>query len=411
MSQRIGGLAAIAGFGDAYGSADDPGEPLDLATSAIRRAVADAGISKSDVDGLLTSREPLGDRRPQWQNILAAYLKLYPRYSTQAMHHAAGAITMLGMAATAVVTGQADTVICVQADTGLAQMDPAAIPDLDSDPSFEVPYRPGIAVYWALQCRRYMHERGVTEEDFARVVTAHQAWAVAHPLAARRGHGGLTEADVLRSRRVSGPLRSLMCSAWRQYGTAGALVVTTTERARDLTENPLLIRGFGQAAFNEYFGDRMGMRGTHPDLGELPTLVRMGAVTAGRHAFAMADLGPRDMGIAELAVPFAHVLPLVLEELGFCAASEGPAFVRAGHTEPGGRLPVNTNGGWLGFGQAGLSCNMDTVVELVRQLRGEAIGLPVRCDTGLAYGVGGELGCHAVAILQAVGRSGTEPAS
>jgi acetyl-CoA acetyltransferase len=403
VSPSVGGLAAIAGFGDAYGSAEDPGGPLDLAATAIRRAVADAGITRDDVDGLLTSREPLGDLRPQWHNILAAHLKLYPRYSTQVMHHAAGAISMLGVAATAVATGQADVVVCVQADTGAAQMDPAGIPDLDSDPDFERPYAPTIPTYWALQCQRYMFERGITEADLARVVLAHQSWTVAHPLAARAGRGELTASDVLHSRRISGPLRALMCSAWRRYGTAGALVVTTTERARQLTASPLVIRGWGQAAFNDYFADRMGMRGTHPDLGPLPTLVKMGAVTAGRHAYAMAGLGPGDVRVAQLAAPFAHVVPLALEELGFCPDGEGPAFLSAGQTEPGGSLPANTNGGWLGFGQAGVSCNMDTLVELVRQLRGQALGHQVAADIGLAYGLGGELGCHAVAILEAAG--------
>ncbi len=210
--------------------------------------------------------------------------------------------------------------------------------------------------------------------------------------------GPIDVEDVLSSRMVASPLRKWMCSAFRAFGTAVAFLVTTSFRARDC-RTTLPILGVGESSMNEYLIDKMSLRGIHPELGPLPSLTRSAAALAARDAFGMAGLDRSDIQIAETASNFAHVPLLALEDLGFCAPGEGPSFVADGHTSRGGRLPCNTNGGWMSFGQAGVSCVMDTIIELIRQLRGEALGLQVAASIGLAHSGGAIQASHSVAII------------
>src|SRR5258707_13977463 len=134
--------------------------------------------------------------------------------------------------------------------------------------------------------------------------------------------------------------------------------------------------------------DKMSFRGVHPLLGQQPTLTTTPAMAAARQAYEMAGVSAADMQIAQTNSNFAHQSMILLEDLGFCGKGEAAGFIADGHTAPGGSLPYNTNGGMLSFGQAGVSCVIDGIVELVRQLRGEALGLPVDCEIGIAQAMG-----------------------
>jgi acetyl-CoA acetyltransferase len=392
--------AAVVGFGDAYTDEGCAASPMALATEAALKALADAGVERDEVDGLLSGREPFGDYRPQWNNIFAAHLKIMPRHSTQVTVHGAGVNGMFKHAVMAVCTGAADVVLCVQTDGGQAFSDLAEdIPAVDADPWHELPYGPSMAGFYAMAARRYMHEFGVTEEDFARAALTHQRWGLLHPLSERSYAGELTVDDVLESRIIATPLRRWMVAPWRRTGTAGAFVVTTAERARSLTSTPLAILGVGEYSTHENLSDRMSARGTHPVLGELPTLTTTGAKEAARQAYEMAGLTAHDVQVAETGSNFSHTIMMGLEDLGFCEKGEAAGFIADGHIDPGGSLPYNTNGGYLWFGQAGISCGMDSIVELIRQLRGQALGRQVEAEVGLVHGMGGPLSCHTVTIL------------
>jgi acetyl-CoA acetyltransferase len=395
------GRAAIVGFGDCHAARGEAPSAYRLAMLAIARALDDAGVGKDEVDGLLTGRAPLSEERLQWNNVLASYARLTPRYSTEITTHAAGMNLMLRHAALAVTQGLARFVLCVGADALAAS--PQArqrIGAVDADPEFEQPYEPLIPTLYALVANRLQHEYGITEEDLAAVVVECQRWAVHHPHASRAHLGLVTAAEVMRSPPVAGVLRRWHCAPWGPPGSAGALLVTNAETARALHPRPVYLLGAGECHTHESLTDRMGLRRSALPLGALPNLTTTGGVVAARDAFAEAGIACGDVDVVQTASQFAHVELMALAEMGFVGLREAGAFVRSGVTGPGGALPTNTNGGWLGFGQPGVSCVMDSLGEAVRQLRGRALGLQVPDPViAVVHANGGVHACHSVSVL------------
>lgn len=399
--RSLGRVAAIIGMGDAYADKQDVKDPLQLATEASWAAFKDAGIRKDDIDILLTGRSPWADRRPQWNNIFASHMQMPVRMTTEITFHGAGVNAMIGQAALAIASGVADYVLCVQSDAVELFIDATAVgAATDACPQFEFPYGPTIPTIYAQLACRYMHEFGVTEEDFAEVAVQRQEWAVHHPKAAKRRHGLITVDDVMRSPYISSPLRRWMCATWGPGGTAGAFVVTSVERARQ-ARRPIYIHGFGTCTTHEYLCERINLRKSRIPLGPLPAITTTGAAHAAREAYAMADMTPADMQLGALAGNFSHTVLVQLEDLGFAPKGRAMDLVRSGRMRPGGDFPVDTNGGWMGFGQPGISVAADSLVETVRQLRGDPLGLKAGNSPkrAMAYSAGGMLACHSAVIL------------
>jgi acetyl-CoA acetyltransferase len=399
-ASSLRGKAAIVGFGDAY---SDPGQrksAFRLGMEALRNAIADAGINKDDIDGVLVGRAPAYDSRPQWNNIFCAYAKLTPQYNTEVSIHAAGMNSMLKHAAMAVDAGIARFVLCLGVDSNDFTDIRAAVAGVDTDPEFEAPYRPMIpAIYGQVACR-LMHEYGITEEDMAAVSVECQNWGVHHPKAAKRDKGRITIDDVLSSRMVSSPLRLWNCAIWGPPGTAGAMIVTSSETARTLQAKPVYILGSAECETHEYITDRLALRHSRLPLGPLPSITSTGCRVAGKAAFEMAGVTHADIDVLQTGSNFSHSELIALSELGFTTLPEAGAFVRSGITGIGGKLPTNTNGGWLSFGQPGAVCVMDSVVEGVRQLRGQALGQQVPdAEVACIHALGGMMACQSVTIL------------
>lgn len=394
-------VAAIVGMGDAYASVRDRKDPLQLAAEATHKALADAGIGKDQVDAVFTGRSPWADKRSQWSNIFISHMQMPVSLTTEVTMHGAGLNATVGMAAQMIAAGQAEYVLCLQSDATELFVDAVAMgAEADADPQYEVVYGPTIPSLYAQAACRYFHEYGITEEDLADVAIANQRWAIHHPHAAKAKFGEIDRAKVLASPYVSTPLRRWMCSTWGG-GTGGALIVTSPERAR-AARDPVYLMGYGSATTHEYLGDRMNMRKCrYPGLGQFPNLTHTATAEAARQAYTMSGLGPKDIDMTQISVNFAHMGPIVMEDLGFAAKGRGIDLYREGRTGVDGDLPTDTNGGWLSFGQPGISCNMDSYVEAIRQLRGQALGLAPakRPRTVLVQGAGGMLAAGGVAIL------------
>jgi acetyl-CoA acetyltransferase len=249
-------------------------------------------------------------------------------------------------------------------------------------------------------CRRYMQEFALAESEIAAVVLAHQEWGRHHPQAEMYNGDTIAVEDVLSSPQIASPLRALMCAPWRQAGTAGAFLVTTRERAADLNCIPVSILGVGEASGGEYLVDRVSLLRKEVVRGPQPSLTTTAAKACAKDAYEMANVTPSDMKVVHTNSRFAHTSMLMLEDLGFCPKGAAADYVTGGHVSPGGSLPFNTNGGPIAFGQSGVSAAMDGVIEVVRQLRGEALGLQVECELGLVHAGGGVHACHAAAVLR-----------
>lgn len=400
-SNSLRGKAAIIGFGDSYCRKDERKTAFRLAMEATAAALQDAGIRKSEIDGLLTGRGPISDPRPQWNNVFASYAKMTPRYSTEITTHAAGMVGMIRHAALAVTSGTARFVLCVGADAAAGLTDPRSeAASIDLDPEFERPYGPILPTMYAQIASRLMHEYGMTEEHMAAVSVQCQNWATHHPYSAKGHKGRISIDDVLKSPMVASPLRLWNCAIWGPPGTGGAVIVTTSEIARSLNMTPLYLLGAGECQTHEYLTDRMGLRESSLAFGTLPNITTSACGVAAKAAYDMAGLAPTDMDVVQTASNFSHMVLMSLAELGFTNMHEAGDFVMSGATDIGGTIPANTNGGWLSFGQPGVSCVMDSVIETVRQLRGSALGVQVPdARIGMVHAAGGTSACHNALIL------------
>lgn len=381
--KQLRGSAAIAGVAT-YGCGESPGHTdMELLAEAARRAVADAGLAMKDIDGLCTASASA----TMWAMPVVEYLGLRPTYIDSTMLGGSSFIAHLLPAMQALASGQCNAVlVCYGSAQRTATFGRREVVAsrryLDPQP-YETPYEPmqPLSAY-ALAASRHMHEFGTTRRDLAEVAVAARAWARLNPEAFMRDP--LSIDDVLGARMVCDPL-TVRDSCLVTDG-AGAFVLVRADRARDLPREPVHVLGTATAVWNR-------------QISSMHDLTTTAARDSGRAAFAMAGLAPSDIDVVQLYDAFTINVLLFLEDLGFCAKGEGGAFVRGGAIAPGGRLPVNTNGGGLSCVHPGMY-GIFALIEAVRQLRGEGGDRQVAgARTALAHGNGGTLSSQATAVL------------
>jgi acetyl-CoA acetyltransferase len=376
---------AIVGVGESEIGRVPHMSGLGLNAQAAKRALDDAGLEVSDIDGVLTAysfTEPyfmLG-------SVICEYLGLKPRYNASLISGGASPAVMLKHAAEAIVAGQAETIlVCAGENRATGQTRDAAVASLMAvgHPYFEQPYGTSIPGFYAMIAKRHMHVYGTTREQLAQVAVHTRAHALLHPNAQMKTP--LTVDQVLSAKPIADPLGMLDCCLISDAG--GAFIVTSAERAADLPCKPIYLQGIGE-------------RHTHEHLMCAPSLTEFGATESGQIAYQMAGLGPNDIDVAQLYDCFTIVPIIELEELGFCKAGEGGAFFAEGHGRIGGKLPINTHGGMLSHAHAGAAGGLFGIVEAVRQLRG---GLGPRqvegAEVALVHNEGGILSSHCTVIL------------
>ncbi|MDO9569730.1 MAG: thiolase [Hydrogenophaga sp.] len=381
--KALRGSAAIAGVAT-FGCGEAPGfTDMELLARSARAAVADAGLKMSDIDGLCTASVA----STMWPMPVIEHLGINPRYIDGTMLGGSSFIAHLLPAMHALHAGQCNAVLVCY---GSAQRSGAfsraeiarARKFLDPQP-YETPYEPMLPPSaYALAASRHMHQYGTTRRDLAEVAVAARAWARLNPEAFMRDP--LSIDDVLASRMVSDPLSVRDCCLVTDGG--GAYVLVRADRARDLPKPPVYVLGNGTAVWNR-------------QISSMPDLTVTAASQSGADAYAMAGLQAKDIDVVQLYDAFTINTLLFLEDLGFCAKGGGGAFVRDGAIAPGGRLPVNTNGGGLSCVHPGMY-GIFALIEAVRQLRGEGGNRQVAgATTAIAHGNGGTLSSQSTAIL------------
>lgn len=379
------GRTAIVGAADSAVGVVPGRGATGLCVDAILAALADAGLGRTAVDGLVTLN-PLAEPYAYHAEAIAEYLQVQPRYCMSVATGGGTTIAALHQAASAIASGLCQTVVVAMADSlrsGVSRERAAAMQASTGHPQFEVPYGAPVAAHYALIARAYMHEYGATEADFAGVAVATRAHAARNPAAQMRVP--ITVEDVLASRPVADPLKLLDCSLVSDGGAA--VVLTSAARAKERRHPPVWLLGVGEGHAHEH-------------LMQARSLTTSAAVESGRRAFAMAGLRPADVAFAELYDCFTPVVLIELEDLGFCAKGEAGAFVASGATAPGGGLPVNTHGGLLSHAHPGHPGTMLAVTEAVRQVRGTAGERQVpNAAVGLVHAQGGVMSSHATLLL------------
>ena len=384
-SHALRNRVAIVGVGESEIGRVPHMTGLGLNAQAAKRALEDSGLGVGDIDGLLTAYS-LTEPYFMLATVLCEYLGIQPRYSASVTAGGASPAIMLKHAAEAIVAGQASAVlVCAGENRATGQSRDAAVAALVAvgHPYFEQPYGSSIPAFYAMIAQRYMHEYGTTREELAHVAVTSRGHALLHPNAHMRTPIGV--ADVLASKPIADPLNILDCCLISDAG--GAFIVTSAERARELTGKPAYLLGIGECH-------------THEHLLCAPSLTEFGTLRSGKAAYAMAGLGPADIDVAALYDCFTIVPIIELEDLGFCERGEGGAFYAGGQARIGGRLPVNTHGGMLSHAHAGAAGGLFGIIESVRQLRGNLGPRQVaNAEVALVHGEGGVMSSHCTLIL------------
>jgi len=275
------GKAAIVGIGEIPTLRAYPGRTtFSLCAEATRLAIADAGLRKEDIDGLVTRGSDITPME------LAEYMGFHVGFCEGVTQHGSSGAHSVVVAASAINAGLANTVLCVLGST----RDPAVVargmPPASMTTEFETPFGPaaGANTGYALIMQRHMYEFGTTQEQFARVAVSQRFNALTNPNAAFKGQP-ITIDDVLNSRFVNDPLHLLECVM--PCGGAAACIVTSADRARSFPNPPVYILGVGAGATD------------HDTIWQSPRMVTTPVITSARKAYDMAGYGPKDIQFAE----------------------------------------------------------------------------------------------------------------
>ncbi|WP_127600700.1 acetyl-CoA acetyltransferase [Nitratireductor alexandrii] len=369
--------SAIVGVGQ-YGISAAPGmSHMEIMGHAVKAALAEAGLTLQDVDGLFTTN--MSNLLPGLS--VGEYLGLQPRFTDATNYGGSAFVAFLQSATVAIETGLCDVaLICY----GSNQRSAAGrlVSPVEPQP-YEAPYHPRNPIgAYALATSRHMYQYGTTREDLASVAVSMRKWAELNPEATMRDP--ITLEEVLAARPVADPLTVRDCCLVTDGG--GAVVLVSAEKAREMSKTPIYVRGFGVAH-------------THKSIMEMPDLTVSPAALSGARAFAMSGLAPQDIDVVQLYDAFTINAILFMEDLGFCEKGQGGKLFRDGLTAPGGTIPVNTNGGGLSCTHPGMY-GIFTIIEAVRQLRGEGGERQVAdCATAVVHGNGGTLASQATGVL------------
>jgi len=378
MSTIKRGSAAIVGAAESdIGTVATDMSVIDLMAQGTVRALADAGLTLKDVDGIFCATTQARTSAMS----LAEYLKKPDAYVDSTIVGGSSFEIHVAHAQAAIEAGLCNVAVIAYGSTQRSAGRKNASPR-EFNP-YETPFKPFLpSTAYAMAANRHMHEFGTTREQLAEVAVAARKWAQMNPLAFDRRP--LDIAGVLGAKMVSYPFTVRDCCLVTDGG--GAIVMVSAERAKSLKEPPVYVLGTGTCI-------------THATISNMPNLTHTGAITSSARAYAAAGLKPADIDMAQLYDAFTINTILFLEDLGFCKKGEGGAFVSGGRIAPGGAFPVNTNGGGLSYCHPGMY-GLYLLIEAVRQIRGECGERQVKKhDTAIVHGNGGVLSAQSTVIL------------
>jgi acetyl-CoA acetyltransferase len=356
----------------------------------VKAAVADAGLSLGDIDGLIgDAPEGVGLRRQLPGGALADAIGRPLRFQSTTAIGAAASAAGVGLAVLAVEQGWADVVVIPTVAAGNAK----GYMGGDRDAAVAAMAKVGSPYEWlwgttrvadySVIAQRHMYEYGTTPAQLAEIAVAQRRGATLQPLSAMGKRGEITIDDVLGSKMIADPLH-LLDSCIINQG-AGCVVVAAAERIPPYHPKVRVI-GYGQA--HGYL-----------DPCSAPSLTAFAGSIAADDAFRTAGVSRDEIDVVGMSDHFTINVLIGLEDAGFCKKGEGGAFVEGGALGIDGRLPTNTAGGFLSCSHAGL-CGLFTLIEVVEQLRGTAGARQVEgARLGYLHGMGGVFQTHFAAVL------------
>jgi acetyl-CoA acetyltransferase len=379
MSLREAG--AVTGVGETKYMRGTDRTPVSLSMEAALNAIADAGLKPTDIDGLI----PYGAGAVA-EDFVTNFGIPDLRFSATTPMGGASAVASIQCALAVIQAGICKHVLLSLGRTGYSGgrigTRVQQMPQFRTIGEFEMPSG-AIAPpqLYAVMARRHFEMYGTTSRQLAEVAVTTRQHAIMNPRATMQRP--MTIEDHQASRMISDPFRLLDCSM--ESDGATAVVISAPDIAKDLRKRPVMVMGVAEG---------------HPDspsaITQRPDITTLGLAKAAPKAFAMAGVTHSDIDVAEVYDCFTYIVMCQLEDMGFCKKGEGGSFVENGGLGINGRLPVNTHGGLLSEAHM---AGMNHIVELTRQLRGEAAVQVPDAEIGLVTGYG-DLGDGSIAIMR-----------
>ena len=377
-------MSFITGVGLTSFGKHEGSSTLDLMSAASELALADAGLKRGEIDGVLCGYSTTMPHI-MLATVFAEHFGIQPAYAHAVQVGGATGMAMAMLAHHVVEAGLAKHVLVVGGENRLTgQSRDASIMALAQvgHPVYELPFGATIPAYYGLVASRYMHEHGVTEEDLAEFAVLMRDHAVTHPDAQFKDR--ITVADVMASKTIATPLKLLDCCP---VSDGGAAFIVSRER---INEFGVHIRGCAQGH-------------THQHVSAAPNLSELGAEIAIARAKAATGITIADVRYAAVYDSFTITLAMLLEDLGLAARGEAAEQVRNGYFSQHGAVPLNTHGGLLSYGHCGVGGAMAHVVETHLQMTGRAGNRQVKdASLALLHGDGGVLSSHVSMFLEQV---------
>ena len=352
-----------------------------LHAESAMNALEDAGLSISDVDGICTAGFAPYE--------IAEYMGFVPRFTDGTAVGGSSFVIHVGHAAMAIATGKAEVVLITHGESGRSRVGAPGRPMTPDSlrGQFEAPWGlPQPVGAYGMAASRHMAKYGTTKEQLANIAVAAWKWAQHNPRALYYGRGDITTQDVFDSPLIVWPFnRHDVCLV---TDGGGSLVMTSAERAKDLKQTPVLVKGAGESH-------------DHAMISAMPDFTSFAAKVSGAEAMKMAGVTHDDLDLAMIYDSFTYTVLVSLESLGFCEPGEGGDFVSGGRIEPGGEFPMNTSGGGLAYTHPGMY-GMFALIEGVQQLRREfeAPRQVEDIELALVHGTGGLLSSAGTVILE-----------
>ncbi len=379
MSLRETG--AITGVGETKYMRGTDRTPLSLQLEASLNAIRDAGLKPTDIDGLI----PYGHGAVA-EDFITNFGIEDLRFSATTPMGGASAVASIQCALAVIDAGICKHVLISLGRTGYSGgrigTRVQQMPQFRTIGEFEMPSGAiAPSQLYAVMARRHMEQYGTKSSQLAEIAVTTRYHASLNPNATMKNP--ITIEDHQASRMISDPLRLLDCSLESDGGCA--IVISAADRAKDMAKTPVIVMGVAEG---------------HPDspsaITQRPDLTTLGLAKAAPKAFAMAGVTHSEIDVAEIYDCFTYIVMCQLEDMGFCKKGEGGSFIENGALGLNGRLPVNTHGGLLS--QAHMA-GMNHIVELARQLRGEAAAQVPNAQIGLVTGYG-DMGDGSIAIMR-----------
>jgi acetyl-CoA acetyltransferase len=356
---------------------------LDLMSEASTAALADAGLERKDIDGLLCGYSTVFPHL-MLSTAFVEHFGLSPTYAHGVLVGGATGFAMAMLAHQLVESGVVRHVLVTAGENRLTgQSRDAAVQTLAQvgHPVYEVPMGATIPAYYALVASRYMHEHKITEFDLAELAVLMRTHALTHPGAQFKE--AITVEDVMRSKPIASPLKLLDCCPVSDGGVA---FVVSRE---PIGSRKVRIIGSGQAH-------------THQHVSAAPSLTQFGAAASAKRAFEAARVKLSDVRYLAIYDSFTITLTILLEELGLAPRGRAGVLTREGYFDRNGKLPLNTHGGLLSYGHCGAGGAMAHLVEAQQQMTGRAGSRQVKdASLALLHGDGGVLSSHVTLVLEA----------